>query len=155
MDLLSDTSIQTRTGSSYPLPSCFKRLTLFSIADMFAIQSVSRFALMYLLTKHNALAPNAVVMSICNPGLSLDELSIDNLSLQGKPYSEKWKATLAIDQSKRDSTVIDSINEVPNSFLSNRLRLLTVYRNSLLVTQNIDSSTFILVCLSPLFKSRH
>jgi len=78
----------------------------------FAIQTLSRFALTYLLTTHNTLAPNAVVMSICNTGQNLDGLDVKDLSLKGKRYQGKYKASLALDQSKRDSTVLDAFFEV-------------------------------------------
>ncbi|KAJ6609405.1 hypothetical protein B0H10DRAFT_1813822, partial [Mycena sp. CBHHK59/15] len=73
-----------------------------------AIQAVSCFALTYLLTTRGSLAPNTIVMSIANTGQSLDDLSVDYLSLRAKLAAGWSKVSLFMDQSKRDSTVLDS-----------------------------------------------
>lgn len=65
-----------------------------------------------MLTTHDALAPNAVVMSIANPGLNLDGLMVDDLSLKRRAEAGRYKMLLFLDQSKRDSTVLDSVTEV-------------------------------------------
>ncbi|KAJ6534154.1 hypothetical protein B0H19DRAFT_1323623 [Mycena capillaripes] len=77
----------------------------------FAVQGISRFALAYLLTTGGALAPNAIVMSVCNQGQTLD-LSVDDLSL--KRRLGESATTLFMNQSKRDSVVIDSTFEELN-----------------------------------------
>ncbi|KAJ7660571.1 hypothetical protein B0H17DRAFT_1095066 [Mycena rosella] len=77
----------------------------------FALQAISRFALMYLLTTRGALAPNAAVMSVCNQGQSLDDLSVDDLSLEGQFTAGLSKTTFFMNQSKRDSSVIDAFYE--------------------------------------------
>ncbi|KAJ7628850.1 hypothetical protein FB45DRAFT_45064 [Roridomyces roridus] len=77
---------------------------------LFAVQAVSRFALAYLLTIGGALAPNASVMSICNQGQQLDDLSVDDLSLKQRVATHS-QTSLFLTQSKRDSVVLDSINE--------------------------------------------
>ncbi|KAG8886259.1 hypothetical protein FRB97_006263 [Tulasnella sp. 331] len=84
------------------------------ICNELAVQALSRFALAYLLTIRDVLAPEAIVMSIANPGLSLDSLTVDDLSLRGIRDSGRWKPTFAMDQSKRDSTVLDSWTEEMN-----------------------------------------
>ncbi|KAJ7455872.1 hypothetical protein FB451DRAFT_1515683 [Mycena latifolia] len=77
----------------------------------FAIQAVSRFALTYLLTARGSLAPNAIVISIANTSQSLDDLSADDLPLKAKHAAGRRKAGLFLDQSKRDSSVMDSFIE--------------------------------------------
>ena len=78
----------------------------------FAVQAVSRFALSYLLTTRNALAPGGILMTIANPGLSLNDLKVDDLSLKARRDAGRSKPMMAFDQSKRDSTVLDSFIEV-------------------------------------------
>ncbi|KAJ7935842.1 hypothetical protein B0H13DRAFT_2304336 [Mycena leptocephala] len=80
----------------------------------FAVQCISRFGLAYLLTTDGGLAPNAIVMSICNQGQSLDDLSIDDLSLKARFAAGRSATALFMDQSKRDSTVLDSCFEELN-----------------------------------------
>ncbi|KAJ7241334.1 hypothetical protein B0H12DRAFT_1221551 [Mycena haematopus] len=80
----------------------------------FAVQAISRFALAYLLTTRGGLAQNAIVMSIANQGQTLKGLSIDDLSLKA-PFEAGQSATaLFMDQSRRDSTVLDSVFEELN-----------------------------------------
>ncbi|KAJ7088432.1 hypothetical protein B0H15DRAFT_290829 [Mycena belliarum] len=75
-----------------------------------AIQAISRFVLAYLLTTRGALAPGAVVLSVANPGRTLDGLSADDLSLRGRvPTSSKTGLFFA--QSARDSSVLDAFHE--------------------------------------------
>ncbi|KAJ7628849.1 hypothetical protein FB45DRAFT_1080216 [Roridomyces roridus] len=76
----------------------------------FAIQAVSRFALAYLLTTGGALAPNAIVMSVCNQGQDLPDLSVDDLSLKQR-LGKMSRTGFFMAQSKRDSVVLDSITE--------------------------------------------
>ncbi|KAJ7170236.1 hypothetical protein C8R43DRAFT_1152796 [Mycena crocata] len=78
----------------------------------FAIQAVSRFALAYLLTTRGGLAPNAAIMSVCNQGQSLDDLSIDDLSLRNRPPRSHAKAFM--EDSARDSSVLDAFHEELN-----------------------------------------
>ncbi|KAJ6564072.1 hypothetical protein B0H19DRAFT_991160 [Mycena capillaripes] len=80
----------------------------------FAVQGISRFALAFLLTTGGALAPNAIVMSVCNQGQTLDDLSIDDLSLKRRFAAGESATTLFMNQSKRDSVVIDSTFEELN-----------------------------------------
>ncbi|KAF8177298.1 hypothetical protein K438DRAFT_2022271 [Mycena galopus ATCC 62051] len=77
----------------------------------FAIQGISRFAFSYILTTRGGLAPNAIVMSICNQGQSLDDMSVDDLSLKTRLAARPSATTLFLQQSKRDSTVLDSCFE--------------------------------------------
>ncbi|KAJ7127394.1 hypothetical protein C8R43DRAFT_1027908 [Mycena crocata] len=78
----------------------------------FAIQAVSRFALAYLLTTRGGLAPNAAILSVCNQGQSLDDLSVDDLCLRNRPGRYHVKAFM--DESARDSTVLDAFHEELN-----------------------------------------
>ncbi|KAJ6577213.1 hypothetical protein B0H19DRAFT_550016 [Mycena capillaripes] len=80
----------------------------------FAIQAISRFALAYLLSKRGALAPGAAVMSIADQGQSLDDLSIDDLSLARRLAAGISQTTMFLDQSKRDSSVLDAFHEELN-----------------------------------------
>ncbi|KAJ7924206.1 hypothetical protein B0H13DRAFT_1978966 [Mycena leptocephala] len=80
----------------------------------FAVQAISRWAIAYLLTTRGALAPNAIVMSIANQGQSLDDLSVEDLSLKGRLAAGKSATAMFMDQSKRDSTVLDSTFEELN-----------------------------------------
>ncbi|KAF7341150.1 NAD(P)-binding protein [Mycena venus] len=77
----------------------------------FAIQCISRVALAYTLTTRGGLAQNAIVMSICNQGQSLDDLSVDDLSLKTRLAAGPSAPALFMQQSKRDSTVLDSCFE--------------------------------------------
>ncbi|KAK4687489.1 hypothetical protein P7C73_g2620, partial [Tremellales sp. Uapishka_1] len=75
----------------------------------YAVQALSRFAISYLFTVGGYLASGAKVLSICNPGISLDDLSADDLSLKNRLSDKsRYTVSLFIDQSKRDSSVIDS-----------------------------------------------
>ncbi|KAK7027768.1 hypothetical protein R3P38DRAFT_2526930 [Favolaschia claudopus] len=77
----------------------------------FAVQAISRFALGYLLTTSNALAPNAIVLSVANQGVNLPSFSVDDLSLK-EPFDKGRSApSLFMDQSRRDSTLLDSVFE--------------------------------------------
>ncbi|KAJ7827237.1 hypothetical protein B0H14DRAFT_2367810 [Mycena olivaceomarginata] len=76
----------------------------------FAIQGISRFSIAYLLTTRGGLASNAMVVSICNQGQSLDDLSLKN-RLEARPSGP----ALFMQQSKRDCTVIDSCFEELNT----------------------------------------
>ncbi|KAJ7168964.1 hypothetical protein C8R46DRAFT_1350424 [Mycena filopes] len=77
----------------------------------FAIQALSRVTLSYLIMKQGGLAPNATFMSIANQGQSLDDLSVDDLSLKAREAAGESKTSLFMNQSKRDSTVLDSFIE--------------------------------------------
>ncbi|KAJ7176199.1 hypothetical protein C8R43DRAFT_1118725 [Mycena crocata] len=79
----------------------------------FAIQAVSRFALAYLLTTRGALAPNAAVMSVCNQGQSLDDLTVDDLSLRHRS-SKRSHVKAWMEESARDSSVLDAFHEELN-----------------------------------------
>ncbi|KAJ7088447.1 hypothetical protein B0H15DRAFT_291153 [Mycena belliarum] len=76
----------------------------------FAIQAISRFAIAYLLTRRGALAPNAIVLSVANPGQTLEGLSIDDLSLRDR-LATSSKTGLFMAQSARDSCVLDAFHE--------------------------------------------
>ncbi|KAF7352231.1 NAD(P)-binding protein [Mycena venus] len=80
----------------------------------FAVQAISRFALAYLLTTSGGLVPNAIVMSIANQGQSLDDLSVDDLSLKTRLAKGPSATGIFINQSQRDSTVLDSAFEELN-----------------------------------------
>ncbi|KAJ7616152.1 hypothetical protein DFH06DRAFT_1145658 [Mycena polygramma] len=80
----------------------------------FAIQALSRVALAYFLTTSGGLAPNAIVLSICNQGQSLDDLDVEDLSLKRRLATDS-ATTLFMNQSKRDSTVLDSCFEEFNA----------------------------------------
>ncbi|KAJ6516656.1 hypothetical protein C8R47DRAFT_1087945 [Mycena vitilis] len=81
----------------------------------FAVQAVSRFALTFLLTTHGVLAPHASVMSICNQGQTLDDIDLDDLSLKKRLAAGESATTLFMNQSKRDSVVLDCIFEEFNA----------------------------------------
>lgn len=85
-------------------------LNVDGIEKGFAIQVVSRFALAYLLTSRGVLAPSASVLSVANVGNSLDDLQVDDLNLTKKLGAGRWKLPLLIDQSKRDSSVLDAFH---------------------------------------------
>ncbi|KAJ7777623.1 hypothetical protein DFH07DRAFT_12625 [Mycena maculata] len=80
----------------------------------FAIQCISRFALAYLLTTRGALAPGAAVLSIADQGQSFDALSVDDLSLARHLATGISPTTMFLDQSKRDSSVLDAFHEELN-----------------------------------------
>ncbi|KAJ6536412.1 hypothetical protein DFH09DRAFT_931334 [Mycena vulgaris] len=80
--------------------------------ESFAIQAISRFALAYLLTTRRTLATNATVMFIANTGQTMQDLRVDDLLMADKLAAGRWKAGFFMDQSKRDSTVMDSCIEV-------------------------------------------
>ncbi|KAJ7500035.1 hypothetical protein FB451DRAFT_1207291 [Mycena latifolia] len=80
----------------------------------FAIQAISRFAIAYLLTTRGTLAPDAAVMSIANQGQTLDTLSVDDLSLTHMIASGASETTIFMNQSKRDSSVLDAFHEELN-----------------------------------------
>ncbi|KAF7357452.1 hypothetical protein MSAN_01341300 [Mycena sanguinolenta] len=79
----------------------------------FAVQAISRFTLAYLLTKRGALASGASVISIAAQGQTLDDLSVDDLSLKGR-LSTGSQTTMFLNQSKRDSCVLDAFHEELN-----------------------------------------
>ncbi|KAJ6516662.1 hypothetical protein C8R47DRAFT_1268125 [Mycena vitilis] len=81
----------------------------------FAVQAVSRFALAYLLTTSGGLAPHASVMSICNQGQTIDALDLDDLSLKGRLAAGESATTFFMNQSRRDSVVLDSTFEELNA----------------------------------------
>ncbi|KAJ7863470.1 hypothetical protein B0H14DRAFT_2574856 [Mycena olivaceomarginata] len=80
----------------------------------FAVQAISRFALAYLLTKRRALASGASVMSIAAQGETLDDLFVDDLSLARRLATGISQTTMFLDQSKRDSCVLDAFHEELN-----------------------------------------
>ncbi|KAK7023059.1 hypothetical protein R3P38DRAFT_3396670 [Favolaschia claudopus] len=80
----------------------------------FAVQAISRFVLAYLLTKRGALAPGASVLSIAAQGQSLDDLSADDLSLERHLASGISQTSMFLNQSKRDSCVLDAFHEELN-----------------------------------------
>ncbi|KAI5475973.1 hypothetical protein MNV49_000532 [Pseudohyphozyma bogoriensis] len=82
--------------------------------ESFAIQCISRFAITYLLTKRGGLAPGAIALPICNVGQSLDHLSVDDLSLVGQRKAGQGNLRHVLDQSKRDSSVLDAFTEELN-----------------------------------------
>ncbi|KAJ7507040.1 hypothetical protein B0H11DRAFT_1849552 [Mycena galericulata] len=83
------------------------------LCPVLAVQAISRFTIAYLLTTGGALAPNSIVLSIANQGQSLDDMSIDDLSLKDR-LATRSKTSFFMDQSKRDSTVLDSFHEELN-----------------------------------------
>jgi hypothetical protein len=83
-----------------------------SMDPAFAIQVVSRFVIPHRLIEAGHLAPGAKVMSIANTGQTLDDLSLDDLSLHGERYRKMWHARLFAQQSARDSCVLDAFHEV-------------------------------------------
>ncbi|KAF7365552.1 hypothetical protein MVEN_00428500 [Mycena venus] len=80
----------------------------------FAIQCISRFTIAYLLTKRGAFASGASVMSIAAQGQSLDGLSVDDLSLARRLATGLSSTTMFLEQSKRDSSVLDAFHEELN-----------------------------------------
>lgn len=86
------------------------------LEQAFVVQTVSRFAVAYLLTTHGFLAPNASCLSVANVGQSLDDLDVDDLSLRAAFESGKrYKVGLFMDQSKRDSSVLDAFHAELNT----------------------------------------
>ncbi|WVF65944.1 hypothetical protein IAT40_000682 [Kwoniella sp. CBS 6097] len=84
-------------------------LTSDGLEQSFAVQAVSRFAIFHNLEALGAFAKNATIMSICNPGQNMANLDIDDLSLKKIVERGRYRALFLLDQSKRDSTVIDSV----------------------------------------------
>ena len=76
----------------------------------FAVQALSRFHLAYHLIQSSCLAIGARVICLANPGVSLDSLDVDDLSLKNR--TNLWSAQLFVQQSMRDSSVIDSFLQV-------------------------------------------
>ncbi|WWC91431.1 uncharacterized protein L201_006377 [Kwoniella dendrophila CBS 6074] len=74
----------------------------------FTIQVISRFLLAYLFIKEQLLRSEAGVMFIGNPGLNYD-LDVEDLSLKKVAEGGRYKPLIALDQTSRDSTVLDSI----------------------------------------------
>lgn len=87
-------------------------LNMRSMDPAFAIQAVSRFVIPHRLIGRGHLAPGAKVMSIANTGQTLNDLSLDDLSLHGERYQKMWHARLFSQQSARDSCVLDAFHEV-------------------------------------------
>ncbi|KAJ7926202.1 hypothetical protein B0H13DRAFT_2564722 [Mycena leptocephala] len=58
--------------------------------------------------------PGAAVMSIADQGQSLDDLSVDDLSLTRRLATGISQTTMFLDQSKRDSSVLDAFHEELN-----------------------------------------
>ncbi|WWD20944.1 hypothetical protein CI109_105422 [Kwoniella shandongensis] len=83
----------------------------------FHIQALSRFIITYLFTTRHLLSPTgAKIMAVANPGLSYDKLDVNDLNLKEVEKSgTRWKVQLFLDQSKRDSTVLDSFFEEFNT----------------------------------------
>ncbi|KAI5474291.1 hypothetical protein MNV49_003655 [Pseudohyphozyma bogoriensis] len=90
------------------------KLTADGYDQAFAVQCLSRIAVSYLLTKKGTLASNATVMMICNTGQSFDAFSVDDIDLAGPRQAGQGNLMHFLDQSKRDSTVLDAFNEEMN-----------------------------------------
>ncbi|KAJ7644758.1 hypothetical protein FB45DRAFT_898616 [Roridomyces roridus] len=86
------------------------KVTADGLCPDLSVQSVSRFAIAYLLTTRGALAPNATVVSVANQGQSLDDLDVDDLSLAQR-VGKMSTTQLFMAQSARDSTVLDAFHE--------------------------------------------
>lgn len=71
----------------------------------FAIQGLSRFALIYYLITSGSLKKGATVLSICNVGQTLATLEVNDLSLK---KMDAGRTRLFLAQSARDSCVIDA-----------------------------------------------
>ncbi|WVQ93575.1 hypothetical protein IAU59_000650 [Kwoniella sp. CBS 9459] len=97
--------IQCQNG----VPTGTIELTSDGLSRGFAIQAVSRFAMFHHLQALGCFAENATIMSICNPGQDMPGLDIDDLSLKKVGEAGRYRALFLMDQSKRDSTVIDSV----------------------------------------------
>ncbi|KAK6904461.1 hypothetical protein I203_105274 [Kwoniella mangroviensis CBS 8507] len=80
----------------------------------FTIQVISRFLLAYLFASHALISQGGKVMLFTNPGLSYDGLDIDDLSLKKVAENGRSRVLLTVDQSKRDSTVLDSVTLLLN-----------------------------------------
>lgn len=78
----------------------------------FAVEAVSRFAIAFLITTWGCLAPNAQCLSVANVGQTMDNLSVHDLSLKEKLKAGRGKTMFFMDQSKRDSCVLDAFTEV-------------------------------------------
>ncbi|OCF40730.1 hypothetical protein I317_05425 [Kwoniella heveanensis CBS 569] len=91
------------------VPTGTIELTSDGLSRGFSIQALSRFAMFYHLEALQTFSKNATIMSICNPGQDYPGLDLDDLSLEKVGEAGRWQALLLMDQSKRDSTVIDSV----------------------------------------------
>lgn len=74
----------------------------------YAIQVISRFIIAHDLTVKGYLSPGAKIISVANPGQSLDSLKLEDLELKGEEYKNGWKMVMFLNQSKRDSSVLDA-----------------------------------------------
>ncbi|WWC88596.1 uncharacterized protein L201_003509 [Kwoniella dendrophila CBS 6074] len=75
----------------------------------FFIQSISRPLLIHLLHESETLSPKSILTCIANPGQTLPDLSIDDLSLTNKKKIEnKYRFRFFMEQSARDSCVLDA-----------------------------------------------
>jgi hypothetical protein len=61
---------------------------------------------------NDCLIPGATILVVANTGQTLDDLKVDDLSLTAKKAAGRGKTMLFMDQSKRDSCVLDSFIEV-------------------------------------------
>ncbi|WVW79177.1 hypothetical protein I302_101143 [Kwoniella bestiolae CBS 10118] len=76
----------------------------------FTVQVTSRFFLACLFAVHQIMmSQTGKVMFIANPGLSYDPLDVDDLSLKRVAEKGRYRPLLTMDQSMRDSTVLDSV----------------------------------------------
>jgi hypothetical protein len=80
------------------------------IEQGFAVQAVSRFALAHLLAHRGALRTGAAVVSVANTGRDAAWLDVADLSLVQRAARGRWAAGLFLDQSFRDSCVLDAVH---------------------------------------------
>ncbi|OCF72553.1 hypothetical protein I204_06935 [Kwoniella mangroviensis CBS 8886] len=109
----------------------------------FTIQVISRFLLAYLFASHALISQGGKVMLFTNPGLSYDGLDIDDLSLKKVAENGRSRVLLTVDQSKRDSTVLDSVTLVSHLSLWDSMLQKVHYSYSTNDSLNISSTMFI------------
>lgn len=83
----------------------------------FAVQTLSRFAIAYLFTIKDGLRKGARVITVANTGVNLANLEVDDLSLKRRAAKGRAKAGLFMDQSFRDSSVLDAFHWVRSSVI--------------------------------------
>ena len=152
-------------GTSVSLPICFRGLECFSGIGLmlwdsheqgYAVQSLSRFVVTHHLITSNLLKDHGTVVFVANSGQTLQDLSVEDLSLKQRYAAGRGKIGFFMDQSLRDSSVLDSITIVSTpwmlpyqSFEPKRDDRLTMSRSSTSVIPSINSTTCRRVSLDP------
>lgn len=74
----------------------------------FAVQVISRFVISHLLVSANAMAPDGVIISVGNPGWTMDDLSANDFSLALWEKTAWTRMSVFAAQMLRDSSVMDA-----------------------------------------------